>query len=138
MRDTVPTSAGPETASDTESFRLMSNILDLASAAGHAAAAIREAGVPECRATAQADAFVAAVRHLPSLMAGVRGGAGYRPELASPEKWRAHHVQAMEIARHLQAELWELPAPASDGDDEPVAQLALLASRIEDGERLSS
>ena len=117
------------------SFRLMSNILDLASAVGNAAQALRDAGVPECRPMAQADAFVHAVKSLPGIISYGRWPEHYTPDMRSLEGWKAHQAQALEIARHLHVGLWELPE-AERG--EPVEHLTRLATRIGDGERLAA
>jgi len=136
MRDLVPVAdLAVEPAEYRASFRLMSNILDLASAAGNAAEAIRGSGVPDCRATRQADAFVEAVKSLPAYLSdGCRPG-GFEPRMRSLDDWKAHLAQALEIARHLHGELWKLPEA---GRGEPAEHLARLASRIEDGERLAA
>lgn len=126
---------------EIHSFLLMSNILDLASASGNLAGTLRDAGVPECRPMAQADMFVSAVKALRGWRDRDRGERGpghengYASGMMSPEEWRVRHAQALEIARHLQVALLELPG-ADCG--EAMEHLGRLDRKIADGRRLAA
>jgi len=114
------------------SFRLMSNIMDLASAAGHCVHAIECATVWRHQAMADANGFVMHVKAIPGILKD-RAEAPYEAGLMSLDSWRCLHARILGQASRIHEVLGELRETCKG---EPAEHLQRLGHRIVDGENL--